>query len=77
MQTKTIGILGIGNTLLQDEGFGPHCVERLERLYQVPDNVKILDGGTAGIMLALFIEDVDILYIIDTVNVSAAGKAQK
>jgi len=68
MQTETIGILGIGNTLLQDEGFGPCCVERLERLYQLPDNVKVLDGGTAGILLAPFIEEIDILYLIDTVS---------
>ncbi len=63
-----IGILGIGNILIRDEGFGVHCVQRLQELYQVPDSVAVLDGGTAGIMLAPFIESVDLLYVIDTVN---------
>ncbi len=63
-----VGILGIGNILIRDEGFGVHCVQRLQELYQVPDNVGVFDGGTAGIMLAPFIESVDLLYVIDTVN---------
>ncbi len=66
--TPMVGILGIGNILIRDEGFGVHCVQRLQELYQVPDNVEVLDGGTAGIMLAPFIESVDLLYVIDTVN---------
>ncbi len=67
-QSKKIGILGVGNMLLRDEGFGVKCVERLQELYHIPENVKVLDGGTAGIMLAPFMEDADILYVIDTVN---------
>ncbi|WP_457574405.1 HyaD/HybD family hydrogenase maturation endopeptidase [Desulfolithobacter sp.] len=69
MQTQKIGILGIGNLLLRDEGFGVHFIEKLDKLYRVPDNVQLLDGGTAGIMLAPFIEDVDVLYVIDTVSI--------
>ena len=64
-----IGILGIGNLLVQDEGFGVHFIEHLTENYEIPDNVSVLDGGTAGIMLAPFIEDVDYLYVIDTVAI--------
>ena len=53
-----IGILGIGNMLMQDEGFGVHFIEHLTENYEIPDNVNVLDGGTAGIMLAPFIEEV-------------------
>ena len=66
---KNIGILGIGNLLMQDEGFGVHFIEHLTNNYTIPDHVSILDGGTAGIMLAPFIEDVDYLYVIDTVAI--------
>lgn len=68
MQTQKIGVLGIGNLLLRDEGFGVHFIEKLNHFYQLPDNVQVLDGGTAGIMLAPFIEGVDVLYVIDTVS---------
>lgn len=64
-----IGILGIGNLLMQDEGFGVHFIEHLTQHYVIPDHVSVLDGGTAGIMLAPFIEDADILYIIDVVAI--------
>jgi hydrogenase maturation protease len=68
---KTIGILGLGNLLLRDEGFGAHFIAYLNELYQVPDHVTVLDGGTAGIMMAPFIESSDILYVIDTVALDA------
>ena len=65
---KNIGILGAGNLLLTDEGFGVHCVQKLQERYRIPENISVLDGGTAGIMLAPFMESVDILYILDTVK---------
>jgi hydrogenase maturation protease len=64
---KQIGILGLGNLLLCDEGFGVHFINYLTERYEIPAHVAVLDGGTAGIMMAPFIEDADILYVIDTV----------
>ncbi len=71
MKNKKTGILGIGNLLLADEGFGVHFVNFLTENYAVPDNVSVLDGGTAGIMMAPFIEQQDILYVVDTVAIQA------
>lgn len=68
---KQIGILGLGNLLLADEGFGVHFVQYLIDNYEIPEHVDVLDGGTAGIMMAPFIEDVDILLVIDTVALQA------
>lgn len=67
---KKIGIVGIGNLLISDEGFGPHFIEYLQEHYEIPENVSVLDGGTAGIMLAPFIEDNDVLYVVDIVSES-------
>jgi len=67
-QPEKIGILGVGNLLLADEGFGIHCIERLQKEYVFPPFIELLDGGTAGIMLAPFMEDKDILFVIDVVN---------
>lgn len=64
---KQIGILGLGNLLLRDEGFGVHFINYLTERYEIPAHVAVLDGGTAGIMMAPFIEDADILFVIDTV----------
>lgn len=66
--TRKIGILGLGNLLLSDEGFGVHFINYLTERYVIPDHYAVLDGGTAGIMLAPFMEDVDLLFVIDTVS---------
>jgi len=61
-------ILGIGNILMQDEGFGVRVVEELARRHTFPDNVEVLDGGTLGMELMRFIKGADRLIIIDAVN---------
>lgn len=67
LQDKTIGILGIGNLLLGDEGFGVHCVQHIEQHYDIPENICVFDGGTAGILLAPFIEQCDRLFVLDVI----------
>ena len=50
-----ITVLGIGNTILTDEGFGVRVVEFLQQNYKFPDNVALIDGGTLGVELHHFI----------------------
>lgn len=44
-------ILGIGNLLWADEGFGVRCVEALHERYTLPHGVRLVDGGTQGLYL--------------------------
>ena len=44
-------ILGVGNLLLSDEGVGLRVVERLVQMYELPQEVQALDGGTLGLGL--------------------------
>ena len=68
MRKKNAGILGIGNMLLSDESFGIHVVEYLETHYNFPDSVTLMDGGTAGIFMAPFLEEHDPIFVVDVVN---------
>jgi len=43
-------ILGIGNVLWADEGFGVRTVEVLNADYCFPSNVRLMDGGSHGIV---------------------------
>lgn len=61
-------VLGIGNILWADEGFGVRTVEEFHRRYAVPDNVTILDGGTQGLYLVNFVEDADYLIVFDAID---------
>jgi hydrogenase maturation protease len=71
MTTKTV-VLGIGNTLLGDEGAGVHALRALEaRAANLPD-VEYLDGGTLSFTLAAAIEDADQLIVLDAAQLNAA-----
>ena len=62
-------VLGAGNLLLSDEGFGVHMVRYLEQHYTVPDSVELFDAGTMGIMATHKIEESELVYIVDVVAV--------
>lgn len=66
---KKIGIAGIGNFILADEGFGVHVVQYLQKNYIFPENVEIQDIGTAGIYMAPFLEECDPVFVIDVVDI--------
>jgi len=66
---KKIGIAGIGNFILRDEGFGVHVVHYLQENYEFPENIEIQDIGTAGIYMAPFLEECDPVLVIDVVDI--------
>jgi len=68
---KKIGILGVGNILLSDEGFGPYFIEYISKNYTCHDDIEVIDGGTAGIMLSSFVEAKEYIFIIDVVNIES------
>lgn len=61
-------VLGIGNLLWADEGFGVRAVEELHRHYRFPDGVTLLDGGTQGIYLVQHIRAADAVVVFDAVD---------
>ena len=61
-------ILGIGNVLWADEGFGVRCVERLSELRSFDENVRLLDGGTQGLYLLPFLEEASRMIVFDAVD---------
>ncbi len=65
---KPITVLGVGNILLQDEGFGVRVVEKLIERYRFPDDVQVLDGGTLGLELVRFLAGTRRLLIVDAIN---------
>ncbi len=65
---EQITVLGVGNILMQDEGFGVRVVEQLLRQYSFPENVQVLDGGTLGMELLRFLVGTDKLILVDAVS---------
>ena len=63
-----VTILGVGNVILRDEGFGVRVAEYLDAHYEFPENVQIVDGGTLGIELTQYITGTNRLLVIDSIN---------
>lgn len=66
-----IMVLGVGNILLKDEGFGIHVVWEMQKSrakLKIPPHVEIIDGGTLGLDLLHVIEGVDRLIVVDIIN---------
>jgi len=69
-----ITVLGIGNILLSDEGFGVRVIEKLYQEYDFPDNVSVVDGGVLGIHLLGVLSEARHLIVVDAVkNKQAPG----
>lgn len=61
-------ILGIGNILFRDEGFGIRVIEKLQERYEFPENVSVRDGGVLGVGLLGVISEADHLIVIDVIR---------
>lgn len=72
MKNTELLVLGIGNILWADEGFGVRCVEVLNAEYEFDANVTIMDGGTQGLYLLPYIEDARRLIVFDAVDYGMA-----
>lgn len=65
-------MLGIGNTLLSDEGVGVHVIEYLARHFASEEGVTYLDGGTLSFTLAEPIARHQRLIVIDAARLNTA-----
>lgn len=66
-----IVVLGIGNVLWADEGFGVRCVEALQQRWAFGDagaQVRLVDGGTQGLYLIQHVQSAARLLIFDAID---------
>jgi len=68
MNSKRILVLGIGNILWAEEGFGVRCVEALNAGWEFPPQVELMDGGTQGLYLLPYVQEADCLLVFDAVD---------
>lgn len=62
-------VLGVGNLLLRDEGFGVRVIQAMEeRRVALPPDVTLLDGGTAGFALMNPVAEAEKVVVVDVVR---------
>lgn len=69
---QRIVVLGIGNMLWADEGFGVRCVEALQQRYEFAPHVELVDGVTQGLALLQYVQEADALLILDAIDYGLA-----
>ena len=74
---RRVLVLGIGNVLWADEGFGVRAAEAFAERFTVPESVTVLDGGTQGLYLLPFLEEADALIVFDAVDYGLAPGTMK
>ena len=72
MPDESICVLGIGNVLWADEGFGVRCIEALQQRYEFAPHVQLIDGGTQGLYLVQHVQQAGRLLIFDAIDYGLA-----
>jgi hydrogenase maturation protease len=65
-------VVGVGNTILSDDGVGVHAARALMQDPRLRPGVPILDGGTLGLELLGYISDARRILFLDAVDSGAA-----
>jgi hydrogenase maturation protease len=63
-----IRVLGLGNVLMSDDGFGPYVIHVLDSNYEAPVGVEFVDAGTPGLDLTPYLLGADAVIFVDTVS---------
>ncbi|MCX8031675.1 MAG: HyaD/HybD family hydrogenase maturation endopeptidase [Thermodesulfovibrionales bacterium] len=66
----SIGLIGLGNILLKDEGVGVHAINKIRKEYSFTPHVEIIDGGTLGLDLLPYFEKYSKILIVDAANLN-------
>jgi len=65
---RKIAVLGIGNPLLGDDGFGVAVVNAFKSTFGEPPDVELIDGGSLGIYLLPYLEGKTHIIVVDAIN---------
>ncbi|MFZ4525956.1 MAG: HyaD/HybD family hydrogenase maturation endopeptidase [Chlorobium sp.] len=65
MNPMVINVIGLGNLLYGDEGFGVAALNSFRDSSDFPETVRFIDGGTQGIYLLDYLESCDAVLVFD------------
>lgn len=69
---SSVLVLGLGNPLMGDDGFGLAVLARLGEQWELPPAVALVDGGTWGMQLLPDIETATHLLLLDAIDARRA-----
>jgi hydrogenase maturation protease len=70
--TTRVAVIGLGNVLMGDDGFGPYVAHLLDAWYEWPEDVRIVEIGTQGLDLTPYVRGAEALVVASAVHRGAA-----
>ena len=64
-------VIGLGNVVLSDDGLGVYAAQRLRDRGELADDVEVIEGGTAGLLLLPHLADARRALVIDAIDTGA------
>lgn len=68
---RTVVVMGVGNLLLTDDGFGVHVINALKET-DFPSHIKLIEAGVVSHQLIPLFHEIDVLIVIDSVEAGDA-----
>jgi len=68
-------VIGVGSVVMSDDGLGVHALRRLRSRYRLGDDVELIEGGTAGLLLLPHLADAPQVIIIDAIDTGSTAGA--
>src|SRR3990172_9640740 len=69
-----IAVIGLGNVLMGDDGFGPYVAHLLDGGYEWPEDVQVVELGTQGLDLTPYVNGLEALVVVSTVHRDGAPR---
>jgi len=63
---QKLALIGIGNIMFHDEGLGAYLVKYIEKNYEIPENLTVVEGGTLGFTLMTYYQEYDKIIVVGT-----------
>ncbi|TDB39718.1 MAG: hydrogenase maturation protease [Actinobacteria bacterium] len=68
MSQRRVLVIGVGNTLMRDEGVGPRIAEAIRNRFILPDDVEVIDAGTMGLGMLHLFRGVEYMLVVDAID---------
>lgn len=68
LRPQRVAVFCVGNRLMLDDGIGPAVFDELVALYDIPDNVEILDLGCLSLAMIDRVREFDVIMTVDAVD---------
>ncbi|HEY8257134.1 MAG TPA: HyaD/HybD family hydrogenase maturation endopeptidase [Gemmatimonadales bacterium] len=68
-------VIGLGNSIMGDDGLGLAALTRLERDWWCPPAVRLVDGGTWGLRLLPLFDEAESVLLLDAIDAGRAAGA--